>query len=54
MIKNCNASYVGQIKRKLKTRMKEHINNIKLEESKHSVVSEHITEYNHILIGKTA
>jgi hypothetical protein len=46
----CNdydASYVGQTKRKLNTRIKEHTNNIKLDSLKHSVISEHITRYNH-------
>ena len=45
--KDCDASYVGQTKRKLNTRIKEHINNIKLDFSKHSVISEHITHCNH-------
>jgi len=45
--KNCDASYVGQTKRRLKTRIKEHCNNIKLDDSKHSVVSQHIVNYNH-------
>ena len=44
---DCYASYVGQIKRKLNTRIKVHTNNIKLDSSKHSVISEHITHYNH-------
>jgi len=39
--KNCDASYVGQTKKQLKTRLKEHRNNIKLDQSKHSVISEH-------------
>jgi len=37
--KNCNASYVGQTRRQLKTRISEHIKNIRLDESKHSVVT---------------
>jgi len=45
--KDCNASYVGQTKRRLKTRIKEHCNNIKLDDSKHSVVTQHIIDYNH-------
>jgi hypothetical protein len=45
--KDCDASYVGQTKRQLGTRLKEHKNNFKLEPSKHSVVTEHILEYNH-------
>jgi len=45
--KNCDASYVGQTKRQLKTRAKEHFNNIKLDESRHSVITQHILNYNH-------
>jgi len=45
--KDCEATYVGQTKRQLKTRLKEHKNNIKLDQSKHSVISEHIIKYNH-------
>jgi len=45
--RDCEATYVGQTKRQLKTRLKEHRNNIKLDQSKHSVISEHITKYNH-------
>jgi len=44
---NCNASYVGQTKRKLKTRLKEHMKNIRLDDSKHSVITKHMLEYNH-------
>jgi len=44
---DCNASYVGQTKRQLKTRLKEHKNNLKQDSSKHSVISEHIVKYNH-------
>ncbi|XP_011860757.1 PREDICTED: uncharacterized protein LOC105557945 [Vollenhovia emeryi] len=44
---NCDASYVGQTKRKLKTRIKEHINNKKLDEQKHSVITKHMLEFNH-------
>jgi len=42
-----NTTYVGQTKRQLKTRVKEHVNNIRLDPSKHSVISEHITNFNH-------
>jgi len=45
--KNCYATYVGQTKRQLKTRVKEHCNNIKLDKSRHSVISEHILNYNY-------
>jgi len=44
---DCNASYVGQTKRQLKTRLKEHSNNIKSDTSKHSVITQHIIEYSH-------
>jgi len=44
---NCNASYVDQTKRQLKTRINEHIKNIALEESKHSVITKHILDKNH-------
>ena len=44
---NCDATYVGQSKRQLKTRIKEHRNNIKLAPDEHSVVSEHIIHYDH-------
>lgn len=37
----CDATYVGQTKRQLKTRIKEHMNNIKMNSNKHSVISEH-------------
>jgi len=45
--RDCEATYVGQTKRQLKTRLREHKNNLKLDQSKHSVISEHITKYNH-------
>jgi len=45
--KNCEATYVGQTKRQLKTRLTEHKNNIKQDQSKHSVISEHIIKYNY-------
>jgi len=44
---NCDASYVGQTKRQLKTRTKEYFNNIKLDESRHSVITQYILEFNH-------
>lgn len=37
----CNASYIGQTKRHVETRMREHCNNIKKDESSYSVVSKH-------------
>jgi len=45
--KDCDASYMGQTKRKLKTRLNEHIKNIKLDPQKHSVISDHILEHDH-------
>jgi len=45
--KNCDASYVGQTKRQIRTRIKEHYNNIKLDKLKHSVITEHIVNYGH-------
>jgi len=45
--KDCNASYVGQTKRQVKIRIKEHRNNSKLLSSKPSVITEHILEYSH-------
>jgi len=44
---NCDATYVGQTKRQLRTRVREHKNNIKSDPSKHSVISEHIVKFNH-------
>jgi len=44
---NCNASYVGQTKRQLKTRINEHVKNIVQNESKHSVITKHILGKNH-------
>jgi len=49
---DCNASYVGQTKRQLKTRISEHVKNIKLEESKHSVITKHMLEKGHIFDWK--
>jgi len=40
--KDCDATYTGQTKRQLQT------NNIKLDSTKHSVISEHILKYNHM------
>jgi len=45
--KDCDASYIGQTKRQLKTRIKEHKSNIKLDPNKISVISEHINSFNH-------
>jgi len=42
--KDCDASYAGQTKRKLKTRLNEYVKNIKLDSQKQSVISDHILE----------
>jgi len=44
---NCSASYVGQTKRQLKTRINEHEKNVRFDESKHSVITKHMIENNH-------
>jgi len=43
----CNASYVGQTKRQLKTRTREHVNNSKSSVAKPSVITEHMREFSH-------
>ena len=45
--KDCDKAYVGQTKRFLKTRTKEHKDNIKLKESYHNVITKHILKHNH-------
>ena len=45
--KDCDASYVGQTKRQLKTRLNEHVKNSISNTSKHTVITEHTLEYNH-------
>jgi len=40
-------SYIGQTKRHLRTRVKEHFSNIKLHETNHSVISKHRLESGH-------
>jgi len=44
---DCSASYVGQTKRQLKTRTREHVNNSKSISTKPSVITEHIMEFSH-------
>jgi len=44
---DCEASYVGQTKRRLNTRIREHLNDIKKSTGTHSVVSDHRMELNH-------
>jgi len=43
----CDVSYVGQTKRQIRTRIKEHKNNIKLDETRHSVIIDHIVNHKH-------
>ncbi|EFN60290.1 hypothetical protein EAG_00665, partial [Camponotus floridanus] len=45
--KNCNKSYIGQTKRHVSTRVKEHRTNIKVHENNFSVISKHKVEFNH-------
>jgi len=45
--KNCDASYVGQTKRKLSTKVVEHKNDINKKTKNHSVITEHRLELNH-------
>ncbi|KYN01690.1 hypothetical protein ALC62_07519 [Cyphomyrmex costatus] len=45
--RDCDSTYVGQTKRQLQTRIKEHRNNIRMDSSKHSVISQHIIDYGH-------
>jgi len=40
-----DASYVEQMERKLKTRLNDHVKNIRLDPWKHSVISDHINEH---------
>ncbi|XP_011861774.1 PREDICTED: uncharacterized protein LOC105558604 [Vollenhovia emeryi] len=44
---NCDATYIGQTKRHIATRIKEHCNDIKKPTSNHSVVSKHRTTFGH-------
>jgi len=45
--KNCDKVYIGQTKRHLGTRIKEHLNNIKSTSNNYSVVSNHRLLFNH-------
>ena len=47
MCKDCDASYVGQTGRKLKTRAAEHRNHIRRNTNSHSAITEHRLNYNH-------
>ncbi|KYN23497.1 hypothetical protein ALC57_04081, partial [Trachymyrmex cornetzi] len=44
---DCDASYVGQTKRTVKTRITEHRNDIRKTNSNHSVITEHRLNFNH-------
>ena len=44
---NCSSSYIGQTKRQLDTRIKEHFNNIKVHNSNYSVISNHRLDNGH-------
>jgi len=45
--KDCDASYIGQICRQLKTRIFEHFNHIRRIMSTHLVITEHRLKYSH-------
>jgi len=47
--KDCNYSYVGQTKRKLKTRIKEYINDVKKPVNSLSVISNHRIDTDHAI-----
>jgi len=49
--KGPGASYIGQTKRQLKTRVNKHAKNIKMKRSKHSIIINHILEKTTHLIG---
>lgn len=44
---DCEASYVGQTKRLLKNRIKEHMYNIKSDPSKYTIISEDMVNHDH-------
>jgi len=48
---NCDASYVGQTKRQLKTRLQEHASDINRRSKSPSVISNHRIDHNHNLSG---
>ena len=45
--KDCDASYVGQTGRQLRTRIAEHRNNIKYKTSNRSVITDHRIDFGH-------
>jgi len=44
---DCDASYIGQIKKQLRTRIKEHNSDIKKKNGSPSVITEHRLNLNH-------
>jgi len=44
---DCDASYIGQTKRQLRTRIKEHVSDINKKSGSPSVISEHRLRFNH-------
>jgi len=45
--KDCDIFYVGQTKRQIKTRIKEHRNNIRMDKTRHSIITDHILNHQH-------
>jgi len=45
--KDCGVSYVGQTKRQIKTKIKQHRNNIRMDEIRHSIITDHILNHQH-------
>ena len=44
---NCNATYIGQSKRKLKTRLHEHISDVNKKTGSFFVITDHRINHNH-------
>ena len=44
---NCNKKYIGQTKRKIHTRFKEHFSNLKLNHPEKSAIAQHCLEESH-------
>ena len=47
--KDCNYLYIGQTKRKLKTRLKEHINDVKKPINSLSIIFNHRIDTDHMM-----